>query len=158
MKVNPITAEKANEQSGDFEPWPAGEYDFSIQDAGEETSTAGNEMIKLTLHVFNRAGNRRTMFDYLVNTEKWQWKVRHFAESVGLIKSYEAGNMDARDVLNRDGRLKLRIKPKRGDYAANNAVNDYLPASGSAPHASAAQRVGGGREEPPPPIDDDIPF
>ncbi len=158
MRVNPISSEKANEQSAS-DPWPAGDYDFSIAEASEEVSAAsGNEMIKLTLHVLNRDGNRRTVFDYLVNIDSGQWKIRHFAETVGLVKQYETGEMEPRDMVGRAGRCKLRIKPAQGNYSAQNAVGDYLPASTpyAAPVSRPASRqkaaAGGGD------IDDDIPF
>lgn len=127
MRVTPITAEQADEQSvGD--PWPAGDYDFKVHEASEGTSSAGNEQIKLTLHVFNRQGQQRIVFDYLSSLPKSQWKVRHFADTVGMVRQYETGDMPVRDMVGRPGRCKLRIKPADGQYSAQNAVADYLGA------------------------------
>lgn len=155
MRVTPISAEEANEQSvGD--PWPAGEYDFIVHEASEGTSQAGNEQIKLVLHVFNRAGQQRLVFDYLSSAAKAQWKVRHFAEATGLVRQYETGDMPVRDMQGKPGRCKLRIKPAEGQYSAQNAVNDYVPLAAqqhSAP-AAPAERV----KAPAGDIDDEIPF
>lgn len=159
MRVNPITAEQADEQSGGFEPWRAGDYDFNVHDASEEVSEAGNEMVKLTIHVLNPEGQRRTVFDYLVNSDKAQWKIRHFAEAVGMVAQYEAGEMETADIVGRMGRLKLRIKPAQGQYATQNAVNDYIPLPKSAlqpkqhHHVSSAKQPTTARD-----LDDDIPF
>lgn len=157
MHVTPISPEKADEQSGSFDPWPAGEYDFTVADAGEERSaSSGNDMIKLTLHVFDRSGNRRTVFDYLVSTDKGQWKVRHFCDAVSMIRQYESGDLNPMDMLNRSGRLKLRVKPAQNSYPANNAVNDYLPAV-----AASSQKGANGPAQyvpPGPDLDDQIPF
>ena len=69
MRVTPITAEDANAQASS-DPWPPGDYDFVVQDASEGISNAGNEQIKLTLQVYNRNGNARTVFDYLPASAK----------------------------------------------------------------------------------------
>lgn len=142
MRFNPVTAEQADETSGALTPWPAGEYDFTVADASEEVSKASrNEMIKLTLHVFNHDGAKRTVFDYLMAGEKGQWKVRHCAESIGLLAQYEAGSLDTVEMVERSGKLKLRVKPAQGDYQASNAVVDYIPAApGSKP--APAMRAG----------------
>lgn len=156
MRVNPISAEQADKQANNFDPWPRGEYDFSVYDASEETSDAGNEQIKLTLHVLNRDGQRRTVFDYLVNTEKAQWKIRHFAEAVGVARQYETGELQVADIVSREGRCKLRVKPAQGQYQAQNAVEDYL---GSAlAHAATSTRQPVRAKAPAGDIDDDIPF
>jgi uncharacterized protein DUF669 len=162
MRIDKPISEKEAESSG-FTPWRPGDYDFEVNDASEErSSSTGNDMIKLTLHVFNEDGNKRTVFDYLVNSEKSQFKIRHFADAVGLIASYERGELDVNEIVAKTGRLKLRIKPAQGDYPANNSVGDYIPrgdlpekvtrpaARPSAP-ASAATRVNVD-------LDDEIPF
>lgn len=127
MRVKPISAEKANENTG-FSPWPAGDYDFTVHEALEERSkSSGNEQIKLTLYVFNRDGNKRTVFDYLSSTEESQWKVRHFCEAVGLTEQYENGDLEVNDIVEKSGELRLRVKPASNGYPANNSVGDYVP-------------------------------
>jgi len=158
MRINPITEKQANEQAGGFEPWPAGDYDFMVYDASEETSSAGNDQIKLTLHVQNRDGSRRTVFDYLVNAEKAQWKIRHFAEATGMMRQYETGDIKIHDIVNRMGRLKLRVRPARDGYAAQNQVGDYIAADPSAPAARPASRPAQQPATTAETLDDEIPF
>lgn len=157
MRVTPISSEEANEQaSGD--PWPPGEYDFVVNEAAEGISNAGNEQIKLTLHVLNRQGQQRTVFDYLPNTAKAQWKVRHFAEAVGMVRQYETGELQVGHMLQRPGRCKLKIKPADGQYSAQNSVADYIPLAGAAQQPSSAPRAAARQPAPAGDIDDDIPF
>lgn len=164
MRISkPATAEEAN--AGGFDPWPAGQYGFTVKDASEEISAAGNEMIKLTLKVFNLDGKERTVFDYLLAAEEAQWKVRHFAEAVGLIEQYTAGDLDINEMVDRSGELKLRVKPAQGQYPAGNQVGDYIPME------DRPDRVGGAASKPeiappktatramaPAGLDDEIPF
>lgn len=161
MRLKPISAEKANE-SGGFEPWKAGNYDFTVQEASEGISSGGNEMIKLTLHVFNRDGNKRTVFDYLLATDSSQWKVRHFCDAVGLTKQYEAGELDVNDIVQRSGELSLRIKPAANGYPAGNQVGDYI--AGDPKEEKAPVRPAPARSRQPVgattgvDFDDEIPF
>lgn len=131
MRINkPISAKDADENSGALVPWPPGDYDFTVAEATDEISKAsGQEMIKLILHVFNRDGQKRTVFDYLLSGEKGQWKVRHAAEAIGMLPQYEAGELDTSEMIERSGKLKLRIKPAQGEYQAGNSVVDYIPAA-----------------------------
>jgi hypothetical protein len=165
VRVNPVSKEVAD--AGGFgEPWPAGTYDFTVYQAEEGVSQAGNEQIVLTLHIFNREGDRRTVFDYLGSSDKVQWKVRHFAESVGLTKQYDAGDLMPMDINERSGQCKIGIQKAQGAYAAKNVVADYLgnvaPATAgtgytgvSAPRAPAREKVGAGVGTD---LDDEIPF
>ena len=92
MRVTPISAKEADAQGSSI--LPPGDYDFKVYEASDDVSSSGNEQIKLTLHVFNPAGAHRTVFDYLVNTQKAAWKLRHFAEATGLASQYEVWEMD----------------------------------------------------------------
>jgi hypothetical protein len=156
MRIEKPISQKDADASG-FEPWRAGEYDFTVQAAEETTASSGNDMIKLTLHVFNEAGRHRVIFDYLVNSEKVQYKIRHFADAVGLTRQYESGELSEDDCVERSGRLKLGIKPANGNYPAGNDVRDYLPRkAGDAPVAdrpAVRQKAKAVAD-----LDDEIPF
>ena len=111
--------------------WPVGEYDFEIKDAAEKQSQSGNDMIELHVTVFNAHGDRTTIFDYLVHTEKAAYKVKHFAEATGLDEQYTRGEIDANACLNRSGRCKLIIKKDTsGQYPDKNEIRDYVKAAG----------------------------
>lgn len=135
--------------------FPAGEYNFEITDASEETSKAGNDMLKLVATVYNGAGQQTLVFDYLVDTERTAYKIRHFAAAVGLLPAYERGQLTAPDCVGRAGRCKLAIvKDKNGQYPDRNGIADYLaPAGGAAPSRTAAMAGAPSRD-----LDDEIPF
>jgi hypothetical protein len=165
MKINkPASAQEADANANAYAPWPPGDYDFIVAEASEEISKAsGNEMIKLTLHVFNQDGAKRTVFDYLLSNDKGQWKVRHAAEAIGLLEQYEAGFLDINNIAERSGRLKLRIKPASGEYTASNAVVDYIkadPGSKPAPVMRAGNPAprGVNVKAPASDLNDEIPF
>ena len=169
MRVTPID-DKTADASG-FQPWPAGEYGFEVKDCVEAVSASGNEMIKLTLAIFNPDGASRTVFDYLLSSDKGQWKVRHFMQSVGLLPSYEAGIIDTTEIFERSGRCKVTIRPARDNYAAQNQVLDYLgeperqtalpvtrQAARPAPVTHQAARPNPAAKAPARDLDDEIPF
>jgi hypothetical protein len=164
----PVSKEQAD-AGGNFEPWPIGEYDFEVNDAADDVSKAsGREQIKLTLHVFNEDGGKRTVFDYLGSDEKSQWKVRHFCEAVGLIRHYEKGELDVYDITGKTGRLHLAVKRATSEYPANNTVRDYIamaeqPARAVRPAARAAAPTRPAARPAAPmksahELDDEIPF
>jgi hypothetical protein len=135
--------------------FPAGEYDFEVKTAEETTSkTSGAEMVKLTLSVFNAAGAKTSVFDYLVSSEKAIFKIRQFAAAVGLLEEYEAGELDALDMEGLGGKLKLKVESSEL-YGDKNSVVSYIAApvtAGSIAKKTAfvQKRVSG--------LDDDIPF
>ena len=160
MRVTPVSAEKANE-GGVFTPWKPGIYDFAVFEALEEFSKSGNEQIKLTLHVFDPDGKRRTVYDYLGAAENMQWKVRHFCESIGLTADYEGGDLDTVRMIERAGKLNLIVKAASGNYQSGNSVKDYIPRiEGAAAPAqrTTAPRPASNNKASPNDLNDDIPF
>lgn len=155
MRVQPVSAEVAD-NGGAGEIFKPGEYDFTIYEAAETTSQkSGEEMLKLTLHIFDRNGDKRTVFDYILSSKAAQWKARHMMESIGMTKQYDAGVIDPVDIVERSGRLKLGVAPATAQYPAQNKVQDYVkmksdPQSAAEPARKARAPAGD--------IDDEIPF
>lgn len=164
MRFEPQTDEQIAANTPAFAVWPAGEYDFEVKDAGEERSGAGNDMIKLTVNIFNARGERSLVFDYLVHTVKAAYKVKHFAEATGMGDKYANGEMEANDCVFKTGRCKVIIKKgeKKNDgtddsYPDRNAIADYIKAEGARSAAAPASRA----RQPAPAgadLDDEIPF
>lgn len=150
MRLTPKTEREILEEN----LWPAGVYGFEVAFAEEKVSQSGNDMIRLTLNVFNQNGNSRTVYDYLV--ENTPAKLRHAAVVCGLLGKYNSGHLDARDFEGKTGQLKLYIKKdKSGQYADQNAVADYLTteeAVQSAPSMPPRQAA------VVPELNDEIPF
>lgn len=150
MKFTPKTEEEIQKESSKFGPWPNGVYDFEVFEAEDKTSKNGNDMLVLTLHIFNPDGHRRTVYDYLL--ENIPHKLKHAAEACGLHRQYTSGSLDKDDFYGKTGRLKLGIQPERDGYPAKNVVRDYLPAkpvNGAAVSAPVSRKVD---------LDDEIPF
>jgi len=105
-----------------------GDYDFEVTEAIEKTSKSGNPMIQVRLKVFHE-DSFRFVTDYLM--EKMAFKLRHFAESVGLLEEYNAGQFDASNLVGASGVVKLEIEPAKGQFSAKNSVKDYAVRGGS---------------------------
>ena len=155
MKFTP-TAEEQQERRT-FEPFPAGEYDYEVAEAEDTTSKAGNEMIHITLNVFNAEGHKRVVHDYLLDSAAW--KIKQFAASAGLLERYNSGEIEAYEMSGKTGRLKLKIESSH-EYGDQNKVAFYLAAksagTGYTGH-SAPQPVGKGKSLADD-LDDAVPF
>lgn len=106
-----------------------GEYDFNVFSSKDKISKSGNEMIHLVLSIKN---NNKNYFidDYLIDTDKMpsmSFKLRHLCENLGLIEQYNSGNLEAHELLNKKGRVKIIVQSdKTGIYGNKNVVKDYL--------------------------------
>lgn len=131
---------------------PAGQYEFQVLEAEDRESKSGNPMIYLKLGVFNGDAMRWHISDYLVTA--MEAKLRHFADTTGLLARYESGQLAAQDCVGRAGRVKLGIEQdKDGKYPDKNVVKDYVlrPAK---PLPGAVAAATPAAAEPP----DDVPF
>ena len=133
---------------------PPGTYDAEVIKAEEAKSSAGNDMIALTLRVYG-SDTSTLVNDWLL--EKVAYKLRHAAEAMGLLADYEQGALDARDMLNRSVRVKLNIqKDKAAQYPDKNGVADYIV--DKAVNGKAATPARARQSVPAESIDDEIPF
>lgn len=133
---------------------PKGEYDFEVKEAEETTSKAGNDMIKVRLSVMDDEGSPHTVWDYLL--ESMGYKLKSFADAVGMSNDYSSGNLSASEMEGRAGRVKIDIDPEKNGYPAKNVVKSYIKAAG---HSAARAPGGGARAKMPArDLDDEIPF
>jgi hypothetical protein len=164
MKFKPLSEEEAEAQSADL--WPAGEYDFEVREATEkESKSSGADMIELELWLYNQAGGRRLVFDYLTHSDKSAWKLRSFAAACGLLDRYKTGIVMANEMVGRTGKCEIGIRKQEG-YADKNTVRSYVKAAATGEQAQ--ERVPGSSrikfqgkvkwEAPAGDIEDDIPF
>lgn len=137
--------------------WPKGEYDCEVIDAIEETSKSGNDMVHLKLRVHNEDGGTILVDDYLVDTPRTAYKVRHCAEALGLLQQYERGELPREAFLGRNGKCKLAVQSdKNGQYPDKNTVSDYVKSASGAPRPASPTRAR--TPAPAGDIDDEIPF
>lgn len=146
MKVEPKSEQEVQEMG----LAAVGVYDFLVVEADDKQSKVGNDMAVIKIKIEDSDGREYKIVDYLVAIDSMAYKIRHFAESVGLLTEYEKGDMPAEFFLGRTGRCKLAVQPAKGEYRAKNVVSDYLPSTkiGGVPAQSFD------RSE----LDDEIPF
>ena len=146
MRYKPMTKEELAAQRGTLK---AGPCDFEVVDAKDQLSKAGNEMVKLTLRVWDSEGREGQLFDYLVGSASW--KIASFFESIGNPEHYESGEIDTLAILGACGKATLAIeKDTTGKYGDQAKVKFYV-------------KPGEAKKEPKNPDDvrqdgDDIPF
>lgn len=147
MKVTPKTETEIQEMG----LLAAGECSFEIMEAEDKISKSGNEMIVLTVQVFEASGRSKYIDDYLLDAIPH--KVRHISEACGLLDKYEAGELHAIDFVSKTGHCKVGIqKDKTGAYPDKNVIRDYvIPKNTNGSHAPAASTRSND-------LDDEIPF
>ena len=134
-----------------------GTGNFEVISAEEKTSSAGNDMLKLILKVWDKDGNVAQVFDYLVGHKQMLWKIKHFCESIGKPQLYSESSpvIKANELLGLSGDCSIETQSKRTvngkTYDARSVIEDYIPAEEKAskkedPAKQAAI------------FDDDIPF
>lgn len=129
----------------------------------------GNEMAKLKLLVWDNENKERTIFTYVSGDGNFAYKLRHFAQTVGMIDDYEQGIFNIHRTVGRNGTADIVIKKGTlktdgsGEmWADRNDVKDFVGSPNQAglktqepkntaldipPHLGEATQ-----------LDDDIPF
>jgi hypothetical protein len=108
----------------------AGTYQFQVAEAKDDISkSSGNEMIKLTLEVFDKEGKSYRMFDYLL--EAVASKLFAFCASTGMEQKYHSGNLSSHDCIGKSGYVEIEIQkgkenPQGGTYPDKNNVKKYI--------------------------------
>ncbi len=107
-----------------------GVYPFIVREVTQESSKAGNPMLKVKLEVLAHDKSRRLLTDYLLATDKMIYKLKHFCDAVGFEKEYEQGHLELNKCVNRGGRVKIGIQKGtvRDDgslFADKNVIKDY---------------------------------
>ena len=150
-----------SELSSGFDNLPPGEYPFTVMESGVTESKSeknrGKLMCAVKLNVHGPDFDRH-VYDYFAD---WfsEWKLKHFCEVVGLAKDYNDGVVKPDDNAwkGREGFLKLKIAPARGNFEAKNEVSDYLPEEHQTVESLTKPRPSVTASEPQGP-DDDVPF
>lgn len=106
---------------------PDGEYNVEVVASQDSISQNHNDMIVLTLNVYDMEGNKRTVKDYLVASPGGLRKVRHACAQFGLLDRYSGGQLEAFDFVGKSGLAKIKIQPAKDGFPAKNSVDDYPP-------------------------------
>lgn len=145
----------ADYEETSFKPIPVGDYRVRIASAEEQTSSSGNQMIKLVLDV---SGHNATIWHFVVfmpdNQKLTNQKLGELWNSFGIPQ----GNFNLHEWVGKVGAAKVTHKDYNGEptakiaYFINKDRQDKLPAW-KEPNKSS-----GGFEAIPTPTDDDLPF
>lgn len=143
-----------------------GIYPFTVLTAADKVSKdkkredgSPKEMIALKLNVH---GDDRDyhVYDY-ISGDFMPHKLRHFAVSVGLEKSYESGTLTAGQCDQRQGWCRIDVQDSKA-YGPQNKVDDYcMSQSGETVEAEAPGPDSETLKTPnPDPVgpEDDVPF
>jgi hypothetical protein len=132
-----ITKDWANEDNGGTFLLDEGKYSFEVAKAEDKKSKAGNDMIELTLHVYDGKGGAKVfVYDWLPET--WMRKCGEFCLCVGLTDLANGGELKAVRCLQRTGEVHLiqeeyegkkRNKVQRYEYTTPQKVpaGDDIP-------------------------------
>lgn len=127
MKIQP---KKEEELQREWPLLPDGDYPFTVLQSDEIASKSaknrGRMMFAVKLNVHGKDGDYH-VYDYFAD---WfsEWKLKHFADTTGQAKAYEAGDLNG--ALNafqgKIGYVKIATEPASGNYPAKNVVKDYV--------------------------------
>lgn len=99
--------------------------DCEVMQAEDQVSQKGNEMIYLLTRVYTPDGEEKIFDDYIVSS--MEFKLRHAADTYGLLDKYESGSLLAEDFFGRSGKCKMGIqRDKEKQYPDKNVIADYV--------------------------------
>lgn len=161
MKFNARTAE----QIAADELLREGNYPFTIKEAKEKVdkNNKGFFAIKLFVHDDERDWH---IYDN-VSPEWMAHKLLHLCEGTGLGAKYASGNLNAEDLIDRQGHCEVGQEEAKGKYAAKNTIVDYVsrekagqvqPIKQSDARLNPQAKPAEAGADGPPPEDDDVPF
>ena len=113
-----------NESTNDFPVLEPGEYVFQVTDAVHTTSQSGNWMWKLQLRFEQDNGPDVTVFDYLVENDRNEWKFNTYLDSIG---SKLEDTAKLADTIGEIGKASVEIEKGTNGYSDRNKVKRYLP-------------------------------
>lgn len=133
--------------------WPADDYDGEIASIEEQTSKAGNDMLKLGVKVYHPDGRDKIVTDYIVNPTGL-FKLKQIAMALGQGAVFNAGKFDPYSM--KDKRICVSLKVTESEqYGEKNEVKKYSSpkvSSPAKPNPAAARSQRPGAIETPSPI------
>lgn len=105
---------------------PPGDYPAQVVNAEEKLSKKGNPMLVVKIKVFNlKNGSETNITDYMVLGGEYSadWRVKELVEASGIEVS---GDLNPYELNGRNVKVRLKIKPPKGDFGESNAVSAYM--------------------------------
>jgi hypothetical protein len=118
-----------------------GDYPFKILNAVLKDTAPGtdkdgkpkaiNKMLEIDLEFHDDQGVVKKQKDWIVFIEGMDWKLRHLANTTGLLNLYETDELDARHLCGKSGMFSLGIRESeyKGEKRKQNFVKDYVKKS-----------------------------
>lgn len=131
-----LTVNHNEVQEKEYEKLPEGDYEVVVSGIEKRQSSSGNDMLKLTLTIRSdvaQEGQKRKVWDYLVDTEKAKFKFQQVAKALNVPNSKNFNTIDefGQEILYKA--VKIKIKHERSEYNnkvyTNERVANYYPAS-----------------------------
>jgi hypothetical protein len=129
MSFLTVNHSEGNNKSGEFTPIPEGTYEAIIKEVEVTKSSAGNDMIKMTLvirdDVKQQAGKRK-IWDYLVSSEKAKWKFQQVAKALKIPEGTNIATLQdfAKAVLYSS--VKITIKHRQEEYNGETKTRESI--------------------------------
>jgi hypothetical protein len=106
-----------------------GEYHFTVDSAEEKPCKNGiNKMLVVTLILTNENRTLKVTDWIMLDMENFEFKLRHFADTCGLIGEYDANLLEAKDFIGKSGIAKVYISEyeKDNEIIKTNRISDYV--------------------------------
>jgi len=108
-----------------FSLFQNGVYPFEIIEATRGQSSKGNDMITIKFNAFDKEGNTRHVYDYMVLN--LDWKCKPFFSYYNLGDKYKLPNFDCSELIGKTGYFDLIIeKSTDPKYKDKNKVAKFL--------------------------------
>lgn len=141
-----------------------GDGNYEVTSAEAQTSKNGNAMIKLSLKAWDKKGDQKFIYDYLIlNGSKFSMrKIRSFCYSNGMEEFYNSGKFSAPDCVGRAGKCVIGIEKGTPEYPNDkNVIRGYTHNNNSATEGATSKKIGMDSRHSTQALermDDDIPF
>lgn len=120
--------------------WPNGDYEFKVisiknHDKNGVLLKGGKDnafpKYNLTITIWDSSDKTKTVYDDLIDSDDFNWKIRHVFHACGYGKEYDADQHDGEMLAGAMGWLTLGLKPAKDGYEERNIVKDYIVADTS---------------------------
>ena len=101
-----------------------GEHEFTVNEAHEMMSKKGDPMLKLVLGVKHNE-KKYVIFDYVLCTNTWMFKLRALCASLGLLEMYESGSIEASKIRGKKGFAYFSLENDK-TYGWKSKVDGYI--------------------------------
>jgi hypothetical protein len=129
LTVNHNEAGNNNNEKREFTPIAEGEYEVIISEAKITKSSAGNDMITITLTIrddVNQQFAKRKIWDYLVYTEKAMFKFQQVAKALAIPEGTKIDTIHDFQKAIQFATLRIGIKQREEEYKGEKKVRDYV--------------------------------